>query len=237
MSKVERAIILAAGKGTRLQPITYEVPKPLIKVNGRRMIDTIIDGLHNNGIYEIYLVVGYLKEKFDYLKDKYDGIRIIENPYYDSCNNISSLYVARDYLENSIIMDADQIIYNDNILFREFSKSGYNCTWSNNLTNEWLLTVDKNNIVISCSRQGGQNGWRLYSISRWNRNDGLKLKQYLEKEFIEKNNTQIYWDDLALFCYPNDFQLTIYKMNNDDIIEIDSIEELMEVDSSYKNNV
>ena len=68
MNKVKRAIILAAGKGTRLQPLTFDTPKPLIMVNGKRMIDTIIEGLHDNGIFEIYVVVGHLKEKFNCLK-------------------------------------------------------------------------------------------------------------------------------------------------------------------------
>ena len=64
MSKVERAIIMAAGLGNRLSPVTLTTPKPLIKVNGYRMIDTAISALHKNGIFEIYVVVGYMKEQF-----------------------------------------------------------------------------------------------------------------------------------------------------------------------------
>ena len=82
MSKVERAIIMAAGIGERMQPITNTVPKPLITVNGTRMIDTVIDALHNNDINEIYIVVGHLKEQFYVLKEKYDNLVFIDNPYY-----------------------------------------------------------------------------------------------------------------------------------------------------------
>ena len=233
MNTVKRAIIMAAGKGTRLRPLTNTIPKPLIKVNGKRMIDTIIEALHKNDIYEIYIVVGYLKEKFDVLLKKYSGIKLIENPYYDTCNNISSLFVARDYLDDVIILDGDQLIYNSNILTKNFQKSGYNCIWTDKKTDEWLLKLN-NNIVTECSRTGGNKGWQLFSISRWNKKDGHKLKKHLEIEFIEKNNTEIYWDDVALFCYPQEYSLGIYKMNYGDVVEIDNLSELLEIDSSYK---
>lgn len=235
MNKIKRAIILAAGKGTRLRPITENIPKPLISVNGVRFIDTIINGLISNNINEIYVVVGYLKEKFAVLKDKYPDVKLIYNPYYDKCNNISSLFVVRDKLEDAIIMDADQYISNSNILFTDFEKSGYSCKWIEEYENDWILTVDDNKKIISCDRNGGLNGWRLYSISRWNSKDGIKLKQLIEKEFVSKKNTQIYWDDVAMFCHFNDFNLGVIPMEREDIIEIDNFDELIELDKSYLN--
>ncbi len=233
MYKVKRAIIMAAGIGERLQPVTLTTPKPLIKVNGVRMIDTIIDGLYDNGINEIHVVIGYLKDKFLELKEKYPNIDFIYNPYYNTCNNISSLYVARQYINDVIILDGDQIIYNNSILSPDFERSGYNSVYTEEPTNEWLQTVE-DGIVISCSRTGGKKGWQLYSISRWTKEDGLKLQKHLEKEFEENKNYKIYWDDVAMFCYPNDYKLGIVPMNKDALIEIDSLDELIEVDKSYK---
>ena len=233
MYKVKRAIIMAAGLGNRMKPVTLKTPKPLVKVNGNRMIDSVIQGLHVNGIYEIYVVVGYLKEQFKCLKEEYPDLVLIENPYFDTCNNIASLYVAREHLENAIILDGDQIIYNPEILSVEFERSGYNSIWTDENTDEWLQQVE-NGIVVSCSRTGGTGGWQLYSISRWTEEDGRKLKRHLEKEFEQKKNYQIYWDDVPMFCYPDEYQLGIRPMKKDDVIEIDNLEELIAVDHSYQ---
>lgn len=230
---VRRAIIMAAGKGSRLAPVTDTIPKPLVRVNGQRMIDTCIRALHDNGIYEIYVVIGYLKEQFYGLEEQYPGLKLIENPYYDTCNNISSLYVARAHLEDVIILDGDQIVFQNRILAPGFDRSGYSAVWTDEETDEWLMTVNEQGIVTGCSRTGGSHGWQLFSVSRWSAEDGQKLRRHLEVEFEEKQNRQIYWDDVAMFCHFPEYELGITPMQAGDIVEIDCFADLIAMDPSY----
>ena len=229
---VKRAIIMAAGLGNRMKPLTMETPKPLVKVNGKRMIDSVVEALQANGIYEIYVVVGHLKEQFYAWVKDWNGIQIIENPYYNTCNNIASLYVAREHLEDCIILDGDQIIFNSRILDPQFTLSGYNAVWCEGETDEWLMEVE-NDVVRSCSRTGGSKGWQLYSVSRWSAEDGSKLKKHLEYEF-ERGNRDIYWDDVAMFYHFDEYTLGIKEMQYKDIMEIDNLSELIEIDRSYE---
>ncbi len=232
MNKVRQAIIMAAGIGSRLRPITLHTPKPLVKVHGVRMIDTVLRGLLEQGIAEIYIVVGYRKERFAALKRDYPQIKLIENPYYAECNNISSLFAAREHLEDAMILDGDLIIRNPAVLSPVFERSGYNAIWTDGQTEEWLMQAE-NGMVRSCSRTGGSGGWQLFSISRWTQDDGRKLKRLLELEFLEKRNRQIYWDDVPMFCHFQEFQLQVYPMQPEDVIEIDSFAELAALDAAY----
>ena len=217
MNRVKRAIIMAAGKGERMYPVTLYTPKPLVRVNGVRMIDTVIDALHKNGIYEIYIVVGYKQEHFLSLTQEYEGVVLIHNPYYETCNNISSLYMAREHLEDCIILDGDQIIYDPEVLSPEFERSGYNAVWTDRPTDEWLMTVNEEGIVTDCSRTGGSH-----------------LRKHLELEFEEKENRSIYWDDVAMFCHRDEYQLGIREMKPGEIVEIDDIAELAAKDPKYR---
>lgn len=107
------AIIIAAGTGSRLRPLTYEIPKPLINIFGKPMLERNIEYLIENGVKEIVIVVGYLKEKFEYLEKKYNGVKLIFNGKFFEYNNIYSFYLARNYLEDSYVIEGDIFITNN----------------------------------------------------------------------------------------------------------------------------
>ena len=234
MYKLERAVITAAGKGTRMRPVTENLPKPLVKVNGVPFIETIIRGLNHNGIREIYVVVGYLKEKFGYLVEKYPGVVLIENPYYEDTNSISSVYCAREHLSNACVIDGDQYVFDDGVFAPAFERSGYNAVWMEDVP-EWYLTLDENGTITDVVIEGGKNGWALCGICRLAPPEAAKLKKYLEIEFEEKKNRGIFWDQVALFLYRDECKLGIWKQRAyRDILEIDSLKELAEIDPSYE---
>jgi CTP:phosphocholine cytidylyltransferase-like protein len=233
MNQAKRAIIVAAGIGSRMQPVTDSTPKPLVRVNGVRMLDTSIQALHQNGIREIYVVVGYRKEQFYDLPARYPGLRLIENPDYRTANNISSLYYAREFLGDTIILDGDQLLQAPEILNPQFERSCYCAIHTETPTQEWLLDI-KDGIITDCSRTGGDRGWELHSVSFWSQEDGAKLKNHLELEYAQNHRRDIYWDDVALFCHPEDYRLGIRPIGRESLLEIDSFEELCALDPSYR---
>ena len=123
--RVENAIILAAGMSTRFVPLNYETPKGLLKVNGETLIERQIRQLHECGIKEICIVIGYKKEKFIFLKEKY-GVILIEANDYEVRNNHASILAAKAYLKNTIVTSSD-LYFSDNI-FQTYAYDSYYCT-------------------------------------------------------------------------------------------------------------
>ena len=114
--RVKRAVFLAAGFGSRMVPLTFNTPKPLVRVHGTRMIDTLLDAVVAAGIPEIIIVRGYLGEQFDQLLYKYPMIKFMENPMYNEANNISSAMVVRYLFQNAYVLEADLVLSNPSII-------------------------------------------------------------------------------------------------------------------------
>lgn len=235
METITRAIIVAAGEGRRLRPVTLETPKPLVKVNGTRMIDTEIEALKKNGIHHIYIVTGYRSELFQEIYKDDPDVTVLVNTNYLKGNNITSLYVAREYLPDSFVLEGDLNISNDRILDPEISKSGYLASWMED-TPEWALKL-KDGTITECSIEGSKDSYRLWGISMWTARDGAKLAELVRKQIEDIGDWSIYWDEIALFDSVSEFDLGIREIGDSDIIEIDTFEELVQFDPSYKDYI
>jgi len=163
--RVKRAVILAAGFGSRMVPLTLNTPKPLIRVHGVRIIDTVLDAILTAGISDIFIVRGYLAEQFDQLLYKYPTLKFIENPIYNEANDISSVLCASYLLKNSYLIEADMLIYNPKV----FTKYQYESNYLGipcERTDEWCFFTD-NDLVIREVAVGGVNCHRMFGISYW----------------------------------------------------------------------
>ena len=233
MEQITRAIIIAAGEGRRLRPVTLTTPKPLVKVNGTSFADNIIQALKKNGIHEIYIVTGYKKEQFiEAYRDDPD-ITILENPIYQSSNNISSIYAARDYLPGSFIIEGDLLINNPAIFDPEIEGSGYIATYMEEAP-EWAITVEDGRIR-HCEIAGGEDCYRLWGVSMWSRESGEKLAGFVKRQVEEIKDLSIYWDQIALSLEAESFELGIRETSLEDIIEVDTFDDLVSIDASYKD--
>lgn len=228
--RVKRAVFIAAGFGHRLVPITLNTPKPLVRVNGTRMIDTLLDAVIAAGIEEIYIVRGYLGEQFDQLLYKYPMIKFIENPIYNEANNISSAMCARHLLQNAYVLEADLVLYNPDLIQKYQYTSNY-LGVPVDVTDDWCFEVK--NKVISKIKVGGTNCYHEYGISYWNANDGAKLYEDIKKVYNMPGGKERYWDQVALEYYIKNYQIEVRPCTFDDIIEIDTYTDLKKLDSTY----
>ena len=193
--RVKRAVFIAAGFGSRLVPITLNTPKPLVRVNGVRMIDTMLDAVVGAGIEEIYIVRGYLGEQFDQLLYKYPNIKFIENPLYNEANNISSALLARHLLKNAYVLEADLYLSNPNLITKYQYTSNY-LGVPTEYTDDWCF--ETKNKVITKVKVGGNNCHHMYGVSYWTEEDGAKLYDDIKKVYEMPGGKERYWEQVPL---------------------------------------
>ena len=225
--RVKRAIFIAAGFGSRLVPITLNTPKPLVRVKGVRMIDTLLDAVVAAGIEEIIIVRGYLGEQFDQLLYKYPNIKFIENPLYNEANNISSALLARHLMQNAYVLEADLYLSNPNLITKYQYTSNYLGVYTD-YTDDWCF--ETRNGVITKVKIGGNNCHHMFGISYWNEEAGAKLYDDIKKVYEMPGGKERYWDQVSLeYCLPN-YTVEVRECTFDDIVEIDSFADLKKID-------
>ncbi|WP_404987646.1 sugar phosphate nucleotidyltransferase [Clostridium culturomicium] len=224
-----RAILLAAGMGTRLRPITLETPKPLIEINGESMIERQIKSLKEIGVEDIIVVTGYLKEKFDFLKEKY-GVKTVHNDMYDKYNNIYTMYLVKDYLKDTYVIEGD-IYLNKNFLRKDIEKSSYFSAPKYGFQNEWMLNVDKNGRVTAIEEGSEDGRYIMCGVSYWNEKDGEYIVKKLEEKVEDGDFTTLFWDHIVRDNIQK-VDVRLEKLDSDDVYEIDSLEELQWIEEN-----
>lgn len=228
--RVKRAIFLAAGFGSRLVPITLNTPKPLIRVNGKRIIETLLDAVVAAEIPEIIIVTGYLHEQFEELKHKYPNIKLIVNEKYNVANNILSANLIKDQLANAYVLESDFYLYN-NLIVRKYEYSSNYLGKYMDVTDDWCLET-KNDIVTK-EKIGGYNCYQMLGMAYFNEEDAKKLEVDIDKVCNMPGGKERYWDQVFFEVFKNNYKITIRKCNPEDIIEIDTFEELKMIDKTY----
>ena len=228
--RVKRAVFIAAGFGTRLVPITFNTPKPLVRVRGQRIIDSLLDACLAAGITEIFIVRGYLAEQFDQLLYKYPMIKFLENPVYNEANNISSSMVARYMLSNAYVFEADLLLSNPKLI-RKYHYASNFLGIRKERTDDWCF-LEKNGIITE-EKVGGEHCWQMVGISYWNEADGHKLAQDIADVYASPGGKERYWEQVPLVYRKDHYAVEIRECFDEDIVEIDTFRELKMIDPTY----
>lgn len=229
MYKVDNAIIMAAGVSSRFAPLSYETPKALTEVKGEILIERQIAQLQAAGIQEIYVIVGYQAEQFEYLRDKM-GVRLITNDAYMTRNNHSSIYAARSVIRNTYICSADNYFVT-NPFEQEVDESYYAAVYADGDTKEWCMQTDTDDYITHVA-VGGRDAWYMLGHAFWSKEFSDQFLRFLETEYDSPQTRGLFWENIFM----NHLDVLKMKMRRypvDFIFEFDSIDELRKFDSTY----
>ena len=233
--KKEIALLIAAGKGERLRPITLTTPKPLVKVFNKPMIETMIDALISREVEHIYITVGYLAESFEYLPKKYPNVSLIHNHEYTVKNNISSVYAAKDVLDGSrdcFVCEADIVVSDNSIFDGELANSCYFGKMVEGYSDDWVFDTDENGRITRVGKYG-TDCYNMCGVCFLKGADAKIIKDAVVEEYKHDGEYENkYWDDVVNQQIKNIY-MTVKPVDKTQIVEIDTFEELKRVDPSY----
>ena len=219
----QRAIILAAGFGMRMVPINLEMPKGLLEVNGEPLIERTIRQLHEVGIKEIYIVVGFMKERYEYLIDEY-GVELVVNPEYASRNNLHSVNLVREHLENVYVIPCD--IWCDRNPFRRHELYSWYMV-SDLVDNESNVRVNRKMELVSVPENTGGNA--MIGICYLTKEDGGIVKTRMEELCRDQRYDGAFWEEAL--CRQGRMTVAARVVHSSDVVEINTYEQLRELDS------
>lgn len=228
--QVDNAIIMAAGYSARCMPLSNVMPKGLFKVKGEVLIEREIEQLLEAGITEIIVVIGFMSERFEYLKDKY-GVILVKNKDYDKYNNMSSLYEAREYMRNSYILCSDNY-YEKNVFHKYVFDSYYSCIYSQNYCDEFCVTSVDDDGYITGIHRGGAKLWYTIGDAYFNAEFSEKFCEFMIDEWDNLQTRNMLMDDFHI-KHIHDLRLLKVERPGKSILEFDTLEEIKEYDTDF----
>lgn len=230
--KVDGALIIAAGFGSRFVPLTFEMPKGLLEVFGERMIERQIRQLHEVGITDITIAVGYLKEKFEYLTDKYN-VKLLYNPEYSCKNTLATIYRARKVLEgrNMYVLSSDNWM-RANMFHPYECGAWYSAAYMDGETSEWVLSYNKKGRITGV-QVGGTDAWVMYGPVFFSRGFSAGFLPLLEKYYHTPGTEQFYWEQVYL-DHVEELEMDINRQPDNQVYEFENLEELRKFDPRYQ---
>lgn len=231
--KVENAIILAAGLSSRFAPISYEKPKGLLKVRGEVLIERQIEQLHDAGIEDITVVVGYKKEYFFYLRKKY-GVTLVNNDEYASRNNNGSLWRVRERLGNTYVCSSDDY-FTQNPFDAYVFKAYYSAQYAEGETKEWCMETGAGGRITKVT-VGGADSWYMLGHVYFDRTFSQRFVKILEEEYDRPETTDMLWEDLYVE-HIKELDMVLRPYPAGVINEFDSLDELRAFDPHFLENV
>ncbi len=226
---MDNAILMASGMGTRMYPLTKFTPKPLVRVGNKPMVETIISGLEKRGVENIVVVTGYLGEQFNYLTKKYNNVTIIYNKVYETINNISSIFAAKETLleGNCFICETDLYVSDETIFLPKFDMSCYYGKMVKGHSEDWVFEQNEKGIITRVGKIG-DNCYNMAGIAYFKEADAKALYKAIVEEYGAPGYESMFWDDVVNI-HINEFKLTVYPVDNGQVIEIDTVAELEEL--------
>ena len=231
--RVTGAVIMAAGLSSRFAPISYERPKGTLKVRGEILVERQIRQLHEVGITNIALVVGYKKEYFFYLADKY-GVDIVVNREYSTRNNNGSLWLVKDRLDNTYVCSSDDY-FTTNPFEPYVYKAYYSANYVEGPTDEWCIKTGPSDRITGAT-VGGADAWVMLGHVYFDRVFSAKFREILEQVYHLPETVSKLWESIYL-DHIKSFDMVIRRYPDGVIHEFDSVDELRSFDPLFMENV
>ena len=231
----EIAVLMAAGLGSRMSPLTDTVAKPLVKVNGVPLIETVIAALEQRGVEDVFVVTGYRAEQFEPLAAKYPNVKLVYNAEYATKNNINSVAVVADKMTSSdcFICESDLYVPKKDVLCRDLSCSGYFGKMVHGYSDDWVFDLDGSGHITRIGK-GGTDTYNMVGISYFKQSDAVKIAEAITRDVKMPENANLFWDEVVDRLVKHDqLDLVVHEVPPDAIVECDTIDDLRKLEMGH----